>query len=180
MEQEISELVSQALESLSGFETLEALVRDTSLRIGAGILESMMNADKSDCHSTLIHPDGTIMHYIGRREKTFVTVLGDITLKRAYYSDEEGRGYYPRDEKLGLDKDSLSPGVKVRGQATPPTCELPVSPYSFYRRNVWRRSTHPRNGRIISHNGRGVAYPRNHFAGEKTCDYPPSVIGKRS
>jgi len=112
MEQEISELVSQALESLSGFETLEALVRDTSLRIGAGILESMMNADKSDCHSTLIHPDGTIMHYIGRREKTFVTVLGDITLKRAYYSDEEGRGYYPRDEKLGLDKDSLSPGVK--------------------------------------------------------------------
>ncbi len=112
MEQKISFLVSQALEGSSNFEYLETLVRDTSIHIGAGILEAMMNADNSDCHPTLIHPDGTIMNYSGRREKTFVTVLEDITLKRAYYTDENGLGYYPRDDNLGLDKDSLSPGVK--------------------------------------------------------------------
>ena len=112
MEQEISDLVKQALEGFSDFEYLETLVRDTSLRIGAGILESMINADRSDCRPIFTHPDGTVMTYAGRREKTFVTVLGDITLERAYYTDEDGRGYFPRDETLGLDRDSLSGGVK--------------------------------------------------------------------
>lgn len=112
MEQEISDLVRQALEGFSDFETLETLVRDTSLRIGAGILESIINSDRDDCQPTTIHPDGTLMTYAGRREKTFVTVLGDITLKRAYYIDENGQGYFPRDKRLGLDKDSLSGGVK--------------------------------------------------------------------
>ena len=112
MEQEISDLVTQALEGLSDFETLETLVRDTSLRIGAGILEKMINSNRSDTHTILTHPDGTLMNYTERREKTFVTVLGDITLKRAYYIDENGRGYFPRDKRLGLDKDSLSGGVK--------------------------------------------------------------------
>ena len=105
-------MVTQALEGLSDFESLETLVRDASLRVGAGILESLINSNRSDCQPTLIHPDGTVMHYTGRREKTFITVLGDITLKRAYYTDENGRGYFPRDERLGLDKDSLSGGVK--------------------------------------------------------------------
>lgn len=112
MEQEISDLTRQALEGLSDFESLETFVRDTSLRVGAGILESMMNSDRGDCQPTLTHPDGTVMNYAGRREKTFVTVLGEITLKRAYYTDGNDRGYFPRDDKLGLDRDSLSDGVK--------------------------------------------------------------------
>ena len=112
MEREISELVTLALEGSSDFEYLETLVRDTSLRIGAGILESLINADRSDYQPTIIHPDGVPMRYTGRRGKTFVTVLGDITLERAYYIDKNGRGYFPRDKKLGLDRDSLSGGVK--------------------------------------------------------------------
>ena len=112
MKQEISGLIKQALEGSSNFETLETLVRDTSLRLGASILETMINSDKNDQHPTFIHPDGTVMDYAGRKEKTFITVLGDITLKRAYYTDKNGRGYFPRDKKLGLDKDSLSDGVK--------------------------------------------------------------------
>ncbi|MBT3274952.1 MAG: hypothetical protein HN368_17490 [Spirochaetales bacterium] len=112
MEQEISDLIQQALEGITNFEALETLVKDTSLRVGAGILESLINSDRYDYHPVLTHPDGTILYYAGRREKTFVTVLGDITLKRAYYTDGNGKGYFPRDEKLGLDKDSLSDGVK--------------------------------------------------------------------
>ena len=105
-------MIKQALEGSSNFETLETLVRDTSLSIGAGILENIINSDRDDQQPTFTHPDGTIMNYAGRREKTFVTVLGDITLMRAYYTDENGRGYFPRDKKLGLEKDSLSDGVK--------------------------------------------------------------------
>lgn len=112
MEQEIFDLIKQAMEGFSDFESLETLVRDASLRVGAGILESMINSDRGDCQPTLTHPDGTVMNYAGRRKKTIVTVLGDITLHRAYYTDRDGRGYFPRDEKLGLDKDSLSDGVK--------------------------------------------------------------------
>ena len=112
MEQEISDLMKQAVVGLCDFEYLETLVRDTSLRVGAGILESMLNSDRCDCQPTLTHPDGTVMSYAGRRRKTFITVLGDVTLKRAYYTDGNGSGYFPRDEKLGLDTDSLSDGVK--------------------------------------------------------------------
>ena len=105
-------MIENALKGSSDFEALETLVRETALHIGAEILETMINSDRSDCQPTCIHPDGTLMKYAGRREKTFVTVMGDITLLRAYYTDENGRGYFPRDEKLGLDKDSLSDGVK--------------------------------------------------------------------
>ncbi len=112
MEQELTSLIKAALKGSSDFETLETLVRDTSLRIGASILETMINSDRSDQQPTFTHPDGTTMKYTGRKEKTFVTVLGDITLKRAYYIDENGRGYFPRDEKLGFGKGCLSDGVK--------------------------------------------------------------------
>ena len=94
------------------FETVETLVRDASLRIGAGMLETLINSDRGDCRPAITHPDGTVMAYAGRREKTFVTVLGDMTLARAYYTDAHGRGYFPRDTELGLDTDSLSAGVK--------------------------------------------------------------------
>jgi len=83
MEQELTGLIKAALKGSSDFEALETLVRNTSLRIGAEFLEEMINSDKSDCYPTITQPDGTVMKYSGRKEKTFVTVLGDITLNRA-------------------------------------------------------------------------------------------------
>jgi len=93
------------------FETLEGIVRETSLRIGAQTLEVMLNSHTDD-KPTITLPDGTLITYAGKRKKTFITVLGDITLRRAYYTDGNGRGYFPQDSKLGFDKDSLSGGVK--------------------------------------------------------------------
>jgi hypothetical protein len=93
------------------FETLEGIVRETSLRIGAQTLEVMLNSNTVDNPSISL-PDGTVMTYAGKRTKTFITVLGDITLRRAYYTDGNGRGYFPQDSKFGFDKDSLSSGVK--------------------------------------------------------------------
>jgi hypothetical protein len=105
--------VEQALKGSLDFETLEGVVRETSLRIGAEVLESMINSVNDDIFPSMTHPDdGTVLRYVGKRKKTFVTVLGDITLQRAYHTDGDGRGYFPRDEQLGLDKDCLSAGVK--------------------------------------------------------------------
>ncbi|MEW6564320.1 MAG: UPF0236 family transposase-like protein [Spirochaetota bacterium] len=111
MTDEISALVEQALKGTLDFETLEGMVRETSLRMGAHILQSMLNSNELVSES-VTHPDGTVMVYAGKREKTFITVLGDITLKRSYYTDGNGRGYAPLDSRLGFDKDSLSGGVK--------------------------------------------------------------------
>jgi len=112
MEQEISDLIRKALQGTIAFETLERLVRTTVLRIGAEILEDMLNSAVTPKHPTIKLSDGTAVSYAGKREKTFVTVLGDITLSRAYYIDGNGNGYFPQDEQLGFDKDSLSSGVK--------------------------------------------------------------------
>ena len=102
----------QALQGALSFDSLESLVRQTSLFCGARLLESFINEHQADHASSITHSDGTVYTYAGMREKTFVTVLGDITLKRAYYTDSQGSGYFPLDEQVGLDTDSLSSGVK--------------------------------------------------------------------
>lgn len=113
IEHEISDLVQHALNGTLDFETLEGAVRKTSLRIGAEILESMINRAGDDRAPAVTHPDdGTVFTYVGKRTKTFVTVLGDITLHRSYYTDGNGRGYFPQDRTLGFDADCLSGGVK--------------------------------------------------------------------
>lgn len=113
IEHEISDLVHQALKGALDFETLEGVVRETSLRAGATVLESMINSAGHNIPPAITHPvDGTVLPYVGKREKTFVTVLGEITLQRAYYTDGTGRGYFPRDRTLGFDTDCLSGGVK--------------------------------------------------------------------
>ena len=70
------------------------------------------NADDSD------HPDSTVAcacggraRYAGRRRKTFTTLLGPLTLERAYPCDACRRGSCPRDQALGLQRTSLSPAT---------------------------------------------------------------------
>jgi len=51
-------------------------------------------------------------HYVDRRDKTFASVLGDLTLKRAYYHCAAcKKGFCPRHRALGMDDASVSPGV---------------------------------------------------------------------
>ena len=52
------------------------------------------------------------MRYEGRRPKTFTTVLGEMTLMRAYYHCETcTQSLIPRDRALSMEGASLSPGV---------------------------------------------------------------------
>ena len=105
--------MQQALKGALDFETLEGLVRETSLRTAAAVLERMINSAGDDSSAAITDPDdGTVLRYVGKRAKTFVTVLGEITLQRAYYTDRNGRGYFPQDRNLGFDTDCLSGGVK--------------------------------------------------------------------
>ena len=71
------------------------------------------NADDSDhSSSTTACVCGQTAHYAGRRPKTFTTLLGPLTLERAYYHCDACRtGVCPRDRALGMHATSLSPGV---------------------------------------------------------------------
>ena len=72
-----------------------------------------LNADRTDyAGPTVACVCGQTAHYAGRRPKTFTTVLGPLTLERAYYHCDACRaGICPRDRALGLYNTSLSPGA---------------------------------------------------------------------
>ncbi len=83
------------------------------LGVAARAVEQRLNADHSD-HSgpTRPCPCGQPARYAGRRAKRFTTVLGDLTLYRAYYHCAACQtGSAPRDQHLGLVDTSLSPAV---------------------------------------------------------------------
>ena len=55
---------------------------------------------------------GQAARYAGRRPKTFLSVLGPLTLERTYYHCDTCRaGICPRDRTLGLEGGSLSPAT---------------------------------------------------------------------
>ena len=84
------------------------------MRVAAHAVERRINADTSD-HAGPTTPCacGLPARYAGRHDKTFESVLGPLTLSRAYYHCEAcERGFCPRDRALGLQDGSLSPGVR--------------------------------------------------------------------
>ena len=77
------------------------------------MVEQRLNADTSD-HVGPWRPCSCdqLARYAGRRSKTLATVLGPITLSRAYYHCAAcQRGFCPRDHALGVEATSLSPAV---------------------------------------------------------------------
>jgi hypothetical protein len=95
------------------FEALEMAVRRKLMSVAAGAVEHRLNADTSDSISpTLPCACGRLARYIGRRRKNFSSVVGVLSLERAYYYCAQCEaGFCPRDRALGLEGGSLSPGV---------------------------------------------------------------------
>ena len=83
------------------------------MRVAARAVEERLNAATSDYAGPWAPCTcGESARYAGRRPKTFESVLGLLTLQRAYYHCEVcGAGFYPRDRALGLEGGMLSPGV---------------------------------------------------------------------
>ena len=95
------------------FEAIEQALRRRALDLAAQGLAQHFNADDTDhSDSTIACACGGRARYAGRRPKTFITVLGPLTLERAYYHCDACRtGVCPRDQTLGMHTTSLSPGV---------------------------------------------------------------------
>jgi hypothetical protein len=87
--------------------------RREALRVAARAVEQRINADTSDhVGPTTPCACGQSARYVGRRAKTFTSVLGALTLERAYFHCERcAAGFCPRDAALGVAGASLSPGV---------------------------------------------------------------------
>jgi len=81
--------------------------------VAARAIERRFNADTTDhAGPTLPCTCGRPARYAGRRDKTFTTALGELTLSRAYYHCEPcAGGFCPRDRALGLHDTSLSPAA---------------------------------------------------------------------
>ena len=94
------------------FEAIETAVKREAMRIAVRAVEVRLNADLSDYQGAVLPcPCGGSIHYAGRRKRTFTTVLGQMTLTRAYYHCPScGEGLVPRDRALSMIH-SLSPGV---------------------------------------------------------------------
>ena len=84
-----------------------------ALKTAAQFIQARLNADLSDhAGATRACACGGTASYRGRREKRFTSILGRLCLSRAYYHCPScGRGSHPRDQALGLEGTSLSPGV---------------------------------------------------------------------
>ncbi len=113
---EIAAEVEALIGSVSQFEALERGVRERALRLAVRELEQRLHGDHSDhAGSHRPCPCGQQARYAGRRAKGFQTVLGLVTLTRAYYHCAAcGQGVCPRDRALGLTASMLSPGVTRR------------------------------------------------------------------
>jgi len=110
---EIEALVGTGAVGDWDFEAIETAARRKAMRVAARAVERRINADTSDhAGPTAPCPCGLPARYAGQHDKTFASVLGPLTLSRAYYHCEPCEtGFCPRDHALGLQGGSLSPGV---------------------------------------------------------------------
>lgn len=84
------------------------------------MIEQKFNSDISDYVGALIAcACGGMASYAGRRDKVFITAVGEMTLSRAYYHCGEcASGFCPRDRVLGMEQSWLSPAVtRMNGTA---------------------------------------------------------------
>jgi len=97
----------------TGLGVLEEAMRAALASSGARLLQAVLDGDDDGYagpHAKC--PSGHQATFAGRRPKTFTTVLGPVRVIRAWYHCAGcGRGFAPRDERLGVAGTSLSPGL---------------------------------------------------------------------
>jgi hypothetical protein len=88
------------------------VIRAGLLQLGGGMLERLLGADPgyrgpgADCGN------GHLAEFISYRDKVFDTVLGPVTLTRAWYHCAACKhGFAPRDTELGVAGETMSPGL---------------------------------------------------------------------
>jgi hypothetical protein len=93
---------------------VETAVRAAMTALGAQLLEQLLAGDAGHRGPRVDCGAGHEAGFVGYRAKRLDTVLGQITLHRAYYHCPEcGRGVVPRDNQLDVTGASLSPGLRA-------------------------------------------------------------------
>lgn len=89
-------------------------IRSSMHSLGSVMLEKLLNSDGGDYQGrTLPCERGHVFEFKEYRDKELLTVLGPVTVQRAYYYDPECQeGYCPKDMVLDIEETSFSPGVR--------------------------------------------------------------------
>jgi len=89
-------------------------IRTSMQQVGSVMLEKLINSDGGDYRGrTLPCEQGHVFEFKEYRDKELLTVLGSITIRRAYYYDPKcEQGYCPKDKDLDMEETSFSPGVR--------------------------------------------------------------------
>src|SRR6266851_1252334 len=115
---EIGRLAAEAARSLgcggAGMEAAEAVIRAGMLQAGCGMLEKLLAADPGYRGPRVPCGQGHEAGFVSYRDKVIDTVLGPVTLTRAWYHCAAcGHGLAPRDAGLGVAGASMSPGLRA-------------------------------------------------------------------
>ena len=82
------------------------------LKLGCGLLERLLAADRGHCGPRVACGSGHQAEFVSYRDKVIDTVLGPVTLTRAWYHCAAcGHGLAPRDAELGVAGETMSPGL---------------------------------------------------------------------
>jgi hypothetical protein len=88
------------------------VLRAGLLKLGGSMLGQLLSADPGQRGPRLPCGQGHEAEFIDYRDKVIDTVLGPVTLRRAWYHCAECKhGFAPRDAELGVKGTSLSPGL---------------------------------------------------------------------
>ena len=95
-------------------ESVETAVKASVMRFGAAVLQSWINADRSDARDSRIRCEcGHTARRAGRRSRSLLSAVGELVLWRAYYHCGScGRGIFPKDRALGIDGHRVSGAVQ--------------------------------------------------------------------
>jgi hypothetical protein len=104
--------VAASLAGGEGVEAAELAIRAGLTRLGRGVLEGLLGADAGYRGPRIGCGTGHQAEFVSYRDKTFDTVLGPVTLSRAWYHCKECRhGFAPSDAELGVAGETMSPGL---------------------------------------------------------------------
>ncbi|MGH9057933.1 MAG: ISKra4 family transposase [Acidimicrobiales bacterium] len=97
-----------------GLATLELAIRTAMQSLGGSLLEELLALDGGHRGPRVKDEAGHEASFVGYRDKHLDTVLGPVSLRRAYYHCSKcGSGVVPKDAELGVVRSSMSPGLRA-------------------------------------------------------------------
>jgi hypothetical protein len=104
--------VAASLAGGQGAEAAELAIRAGLTRLGRRVLEDLLGADAGYRGPAVDCGAGHQAPFVSYRDKTFDSVLGPVTQRRAWYHCAPcGHGLAPRDAELGVAGQTMSPGL---------------------------------------------------------------------